>query len=855
MLTSTQQEELGLGRVQDLPMEDGGRNGRGRMASGPIVTVNRPAPQGAWYIAIAGGEFDDDDAEAVKGLDNIADGRLHAIRDQDHDNGGGQYLAAGRAHYHIRRSSPFPPKHNIQQPVPGFDFGPVLSLAPAMGKPQLQVAKGKQTSQKQPAINMPSKKRQGQQHDIATHVDKKRRAASAASSGQSMPSSRHPIATSYRLPSRPPPGLLSPASNQTVDISQRLPGVEILYRCMAQLLEPGSKPATGALVTWCRPPQAGEPMLLVLVGMDIRHQYPATRWKSQRNGGPDTVFIKLKEDSAAEVTVGLIFAAQPAADAFLLFSRKLIDGVKSQSKAISQSPEPATGGSPAASAPLPKIQITPPSSDTSAATGASTAAKRNINGARVLKSMETSPAINADWSSRPRPKAVTNRAVNGVIKTSQSSQDLQPQKKLVANIVGTAQGSQTASATLLNWQFVVANQTTKPKAEASEVKAPVEEASHLISVDSVSVPVTTKARGKTPSYMNDLCSLSTLAQNAAEIGQQPGSNAFLDSQLPQLAVASPGAAENAAVAQLGPPQGSNSHGMATSASGATAGEVFSRCKTIISQTSDILRLGPMDGISVDEGIRRRLLGEIAEKFKGINKGQKGHAVSMLLRLFDTVIRPDGLRYSAEELEKLRSDAVLPSGWVCHNVRADLLSRVSSLDDEETVQDIADIRKQLDRVAGKQAELAQAQAQAEAQADAKAKTEAKTEAQADVKADADAHSRTQDGPAPVKGLENSRWASIALEGSALRDLVELVSGTNQASVATRANSAGTPAVLSPQERTSDPMDALDSVFKALSLGAAPSARSATPKASSNVFRNTNVPANNSGIRVFQGAKLI
>lgn len=804
-----------------------------------------------WTAAIDNGEFEDEDAEAVKGLDDIAGGRLHAIRDQGHANGGVQPLAAGQARRPKKRPSPYPPDHDLQQPVPGFGFGPRFPGAPAAGDPQAQGRKGKQGNQKQPPANMGNKKRQGQQQDVAAHVDKKRRAGSVTSSGQSAPSPRQPIVTSYRLPLRAPPGLLSSTPSQSVDISQRLPGVEILYKCIAQLLEPSPLPPVRALVTWCRPPQAYEPMLVVLVQMEIRHQYPATHWKSQWNGGPDTVMIKLKEDSGAEVTVGLIFAAQPAADAFLLFSRKLIDRVKSQPKAAPQTPVSAIGSAPASSVGLPKIQITSAPSGSSTADVVGAAAQKNIHETQALKPTATGSTISADRSSQPQTK-VANGVVSEAVKPLQGSQESQPQKKLVASVTETAQGGQSARSQggktslhgLFTQQLAAVDKITKPKAEISKAKAPVNETSNLIFFDLVPTRVDLKPREKMPSYMDDLYGLSMSAQNDAMADQPPGSHGVLASNLHQPAVPSPSAAGSAAVVHQDLPhhvpdaqKGSNSHEASTVIGRGSADEFFARCKTIISQTSDILSLGPMDGVSANEDLRRRLLGEISDNFKGINQSQKGHAVSMLLRLFDTIMRPDGLRYTAEELEKLRSDAALPSGWVCHDVRADLSSRASNRVDEKPVQDFADIRKQIDRVVAKQAELAQAQAQALARE----------------------QSSAQDEPAPVKQPGTSRWSSIAPESSALRDLVMLVPAANRASTATQTVSTGTSTGVSPREDTPDPMDALDAVFKDLSLTAVPSAlaaaRGPAANAPNNVFKSTNIPINNSNTYVFQSAKMI
>ncbi|OAA68721.1 hypothetical protein SPI_00916 [Niveomyces insectorum RCEF 264] len=80
--------DLGVGRVDDLELE----NGRGSCSIRPgqfdhIAAVAKPrVPPRAlkpladrWQAAIKKGEFDDDDAEAVKGLDRIGGGRLHAL--------------------------------------------------------------------------------------------------------------------------------------------------------------------------------------------------------------------------------------------------------------------------------------------------------------------------------------------------------------------------------------------------------------------------------------------------------------------------------------------------------------------------------------------------------------------------------------------------------------------------------------------------------------------------------------------------------------------------------------------------------------------------------------------------------
>ncbi|KAK5663045.1 hypothetical protein OQA88_6461 [Cercophora sp. LCS_1] len=89
-------DDIGLGRLEELPLDDkkkeddhrhnyrGGRitNHRAGQSSG---RAPRPGPTAAnlWQAAINSGVFDDDDAEAVKGLDDLGGGRLYGrVRDQ-----------------------------------------------------------------------------------------------------------------------------------------------------------------------------------------------------------------------------------------------------------------------------------------------------------------------------------------------------------------------------------------------------------------------------------------------------------------------------------------------------------------------------------------------------------------------------------------------------------------------------------------------------------------------------------------------------------------------------------------------------------------------------------------------------
>ncbi|KAK3685776.1 hypothetical protein B0T22DRAFT_230097 [Podospora appendiculata] len=84
-------DDIGMQRLEELPMEDGehdhGSHRRNHNVSShhPHVVhstprVNNPGVGTIWNTAIASGVFDDDDAEAVKGLDDFGGGRLYAAK-------------------------------------------------------------------------------------------------------------------------------------------------------------------------------------------------------------------------------------------------------------------------------------------------------------------------------------------------------------------------------------------------------------------------------------------------------------------------------------------------------------------------------------------------------------------------------------------------------------------------------------------------------------------------------------------------------------------------------------------------------------------------------------------------------
>ncbi|KAK3359053.1 hypothetical protein B0T25DRAFT_84921 [Lasiosphaeria hispida] len=83
-------DDIGIARLDDLPMEDGENRHAHRGGHAPPVRRpqtlgerneqgrNRQQVQNMWRVAIETGAFNDDDAEAVKGLDDLGGGRIYA---------------------------------------------------------------------------------------------------------------------------------------------------------------------------------------------------------------------------------------------------------------------------------------------------------------------------------------------------------------------------------------------------------------------------------------------------------------------------------------------------------------------------------------------------------------------------------------------------------------------------------------------------------------------------------------------------------------------------------------------------------------------------------------------------------
>lgn len=83
-------DDLGISRVENLPLEDAdgpprhGRHGRYDGRRPDRLTLPQPAPAVSdfWAEAQRQGVFDDDDALAVRDLEDLGGGRLYATRQQ-----------------------------------------------------------------------------------------------------------------------------------------------------------------------------------------------------------------------------------------------------------------------------------------------------------------------------------------------------------------------------------------------------------------------------------------------------------------------------------------------------------------------------------------------------------------------------------------------------------------------------------------------------------------------------------------------------------------------------------------------------------------------------------------------------
>lgn len=78
-LTGSAQDDIGAGRIDELPLEDTGRVPRSAAAMNSIES-GRTGTNNRWNQAIAGGAFDDDDAAVVAGQRELANGQLARMR-------------------------------------------------------------------------------------------------------------------------------------------------------------------------------------------------------------------------------------------------------------------------------------------------------------------------------------------------------------------------------------------------------------------------------------------------------------------------------------------------------------------------------------------------------------------------------------------------------------------------------------------------------------------------------------------------------------------------------------------------------------------------------------------------------
>ena len=107
ILEKAMMDDLGIARVEDLPLEDADgppRHGHHVRHDGrrpDRLTMPQPAPavSDIWAEAQRQGMFDDDDARGVKDLEDLGGGRLYATRQQQVAAMGNRLISGVRDQY------------------------------------------------------------------------------------------------------------------------------------------------------------------------------------------------------------------------------------------------------------------------------------------------------------------------------------------------------------------------------------------------------------------------------------------------------------------------------------------------------------------------------------------------------------------------------------------------------------------------------------------------------------------------------------------------------------------------------------------------------------------------------------
>ncbi|TLS24113.1 hypothetical protein PpBr36_08176 [Pyricularia pennisetigena] len=620
------ERDLGIERVESLPAEDGEKKGikysraaADAVMSGPAVRAETNA---LWLSAIEAGDFDDDDAEGVKGLSTMAHGRLHAIRETT-NSASPQQSSPSPAHLSSRASiakkpAPYSPNHNPAKP------------------PQLNNARHNITSQRpKRRRNVPSPTN-GASRATAAKAASPGLTNKAAAPGPANKAGQHPLvqkksqlsnghrntqpanssllrnSSSYNLgPTKPPS--TSQLSNIVLDESVLcLQGETILYRDVALLhQQAGTKPLPSSVI-WLASGNVAEPQFIVVVDNAILHEYPLSSWKTSWGTAPDRD-IKFRDNLGIETTIRLTFINHTAVSLFVEKQDELATQFKKPSTMRDGSAQPKQ----TVSTMVPTTTGSHPPTDT----GTPTKLKPSGTAKAAANTNETKTAPSNKSSSQKKAAAVVLQSSPALPGSKEASppgvnvskqRDAQSQTPdLSTSVPGPAEGSFSSSD--IGGQLILLEDD-----RTAAVRGPSRDP-------------------RSSGHLQELHSLSP---------ESPSSNALVlyDDQ----------AHKTAAVDQA-----------------VTTDSVIAMCQAITVQVEQLTQVHIDMSRKARDAVRQRLDAGLSKSFRGIEDPKRSHVISTLMLLFDAATRHNGLRYSADEMHDLRSDAEPPRGHDYEQARKDL----------------------------------------------------------------------------------------------------------------------------------------------------------------------------------------
>ncbi|KAI6369462.1 hypothetical protein MCOR25_004419 [Pyricularia grisea] len=638
------ERDLGIDRVENLPAEDGEKKGirysraaADAVMAGPAVRAETNA---VWLSAINAGDFDDDDAEGVKGLSTMAHGRLHAIRETTNSApppaslpSAAQSSSKGRA---SRKPVPYIPNNNTIKPPPGFENAH-NSVKPPPGFENVRHSIKPPPGFENAGNNIASQKPKGPQNvPSPTNGAPRATATKAAPPGltnkagrhapvqkksqpnkgqrNTQPASSSPLrnSSSYQLgPTKPP--TTSQLSNIVLDESVLcLQGETILYRDVAFLHQQAGKKPLPSSVLWLARRDVVEPMFIVVVDNAIMHEYPLSSWKTSWGTAPDRD-IKFRDSLGIESTIRLTFINHNAVSLFVEKQDELAAELKTSSTMQDGSAKPNQ---------TTRTHI-PTTTESHPHTRAGTPTSLDPSGA--TKAVMTT---NGTKAAAPSQSSSQNRAPSAALKS-----------------IPEFMGSRAASP-------AGANGANQPDAQS--------QASDF----STCVPGLAKA------------SLSS-----SDMG---GRLIQVDDDTTLAVRGSSGAPRSSAHPQephrLYPDFPSNStlvlyndqaHKTAAVDQAVTSDSVIALCQAITIQVEQLTQLHVRTSRKARDGVRQRLQAGLSKSFEGIEDPKRGLVISTLMVLFDAATSHNGRRYSADKMYDLRSDAEPPRGHDYEQARKEM----------------------------------------------------------------------------------------------------------------------------------------------------------------------------------------